>query len=68
MATLEHPTIGKIQGKSGNGVTQYLGLKYATLKDRFAEAELIKYSANETINATKFGYCKLVLSLAYTAG
>ena len=37
---LDHPAIGKIQGKQGQGVVQYFGVKYGHLKDRFATAEL----------------------------
>jgi carboxylesterase type B len=39
----EHPTIGTIRGISnGPGVTQFLGVQYATLQDRFSRAELLK--------------------------
>lgn len=40
---LQHPTIGPIRGVVKKvGVTQFLGVQYATLKDRFSRAELLK--------------------------
>ncbi|KAK5659820.1 hypothetical protein OQA88_1032 [Cercophora sp. LCS_1] len=56
---LEHPTIGRVRGVSRvPDVVQYLGLKYATLSDRFARSELLEsYSPNEdgVLDATKIG-------------
>ncbi|GAM86383.1 hypothetical protein ANO11243_043970 [Dothideomycetidae sp. 11243] len=52
-ALLDHSTIGKIQGIAGDGVTQYLGVKYGVLADRFAEAKLPDYAHKSTIDATK---------------
>lgn len=51
----EHATLGKIQGKPNGDVTQFLGVKYAHLKDRFAEPVLAEYPADGTINATEIG-------------
>ncbi|KAK4171979.1 putative carboxylesterase [Triangularia setosa] len=40
---LQHPTVGPIRGaKKVDGVTQFLGVQYATLKDRFSRARLLK--------------------------
>lgn len=61
-ATIEHTNLGKIQGKSSNGVTQYLGIKYGYLKDRFAEATMAEPTA--TTDATKIG--SVHYSQAYT--
>jgi len=52
-ASIEHTTLGKIQGKSSDGVTQYLGIKYGHLKDRFAEATMAEPTG--TTDATKIG-------------
>lgn len=52
---IEHATLGKIQGKANGDVTQFLGIKYAHLKDRFAEPVLAEYPANSTIDATAIG-------------
>ena len=57
----EHPSIGPIRGIGKvPGVTQFLGVQYATLKDRFSRAELInsyptKHSRvqNGILDATK---------------
>lgn len=56
MATFVHPRIGRVVGvgKESGAVTQFLGLKYANLKDRFAEAQLVGYSG-KGLDATKYG-------------
>lgn len=53
--TLSTTKLGQIQGKSGDGVTQYLGIKYATLEDRFADAQLIEERHGDVLDATKDG-------------
>ncbi|KAJ5611260.1 hypothetical protein N7510_007979 [Penicillium lagena] len=56
MATLLNTTaLGRIQGTTEDGVTQYLGIKYATLKDRLADAELIAERDGNVLDATKDG-------------
>ena len=54
---LSHPSLGKIQGKLHNGVLQFLGIKYATLNDRFAEPVLARGHGKqeEVLDATKYG-------------
>lgn len=59
---LEHPSIGCIQGISKlQEVTQYLGIQYATLKDRFSRGELKQYSSatGSILDATTYGYVQL---------
>ena len=57
---LHHPQLGQIRGKQKNGVTQFLGLKYAILRDRFSEPELVQGgNKNEVVDATRYGYCPL---------
>ncbi|KAJ5690785.1 hypothetical protein N7462_005177 [Penicillium macrosclerotiorum] len=53
--TLQTSTLGQIRGKSGDGVTQYLGIKYANLKNRFADAELIESRGSGTLDGTRDG-------------
>lgn len=56
--TINHPTIGPLKGiKLSSKVIQFLGIQYATLKDRFARGELlVQYpSAWGILDATKFG-------------
>ncbi|KAL2820906.1 Alpha/Beta hydrolase protein [Aspergillus cavernicola] len=56
MATiLQTQTLGTIQGRSSEGVTQYLGIKYATLKDRLADAVLIESRDGDVLDATRDG-------------
>ncbi|KAJ9632940.1 hypothetical protein H2204_007508 [Knufia peltigerae] len=60
---LAHATIGPIQGISKTAaVTQYLGIQYASLKDRFARGELLLSPPNDhpqragkVLDATKPG-------------
>ncbi|KAF2139205.1 uncharacterized protein K452DRAFT_300289 [Aplosporella prunicola CBS 121167] len=54
--TIQHPSLGQIRGKAVDHVTQYLGVKYASLKDRFAEAEMITGPMSEDVfDATAYG-------------
>ncbi|KAI5776298.1 Alpha/Beta hydrolase protein [Geopyxis carbonaria] len=51
--TLEHPTLGKLTGLAHpNGVSQFLGLQYATLRSRFAAPEL---ATRVSPDCTKWG-------------
>ncbi|KAF2281350.1 carboxylesteras-like protein [Westerdykella ornata] len=53
--TLEHPELGQLKGISVAGTTQFRGLQYASLKNRFAPPELVTtYGAGPT-DATKYG-------------
>jgi carboxylesterase type B len=52
--------LGQIRGKSGDGVTQYLGIKYATLKDRFADAQLVEERHGDILDATADGYIMML--------
>jgi hypothetical protein len=59
---LEHSSVGCIQGISKiQEVTQYLGIQYATLKDRFSRGKLKQYSsaAGSILDATTYGYVQL---------
>ncbi|KAJ5779251.1 Alpha/Beta hydrolase protein [Penicillium paradoxum] len=55
--TARHSTIARIQGiNKVPGVTQYLGIQYATLKDRFSRGELIQsYAQDRILDARKLG-------------
>ncbi|CAK7222510.1 hypothetical protein SEUCBS140593_004923 [Sporothrix eucalyptigena] len=52
--TLHHPLLGTVRGRVGVGVVQFLGLQYATLKDRLADPELKTTYGGET-DATRLG-------------
>ncbi|KAF2847588.1 carboxylesteras-like protein [Plenodomus tracheiphilus IPT5] len=54
-ATLKHSSLGEIRGNSVDGVVQFKGLKYATLKNRLASAELVEGYGTQATDATKFG-------------
>ncbi|GLB02197.1 hypothetical protein AtubIFM57258_003539 [Aspergillus tubingensis] len=47
--------LGQIRGKTTNGVSQFLGIKYATLKNRLADAELVERRDGGVLDATKDG-------------
>ncbi|KAH7336031.1 carboxylesterase-like protein [Rhexocercosporidium sp. MPI-PUGE-AT-0058] len=50
-----HPSLGHIQGNAKEGVVQFLGVKYASIKDRFAASEVFDHSESNFIDATKPG-------------
>lgn len=56
-APLQTTHLGQIHGKTVDGVTQYLGLKYASLRNRLADAELVASRSAEdgVFDATKDG-------------
>ncbi|CZR65553.1 related to carboxylesterase [Phialocephala subalpina] len=56
MAVLKHASFGDLTGVSVGGVTQYLGIKYASLKNRLSAAELYDGTPGSSIDATKLGY------------
>lgn len=53
--TIQHPDLGEVNGQTAEGVVQFLGLQYASLKDRFASPELRTDYTSKTVDATKFG-------------
>ncbi|KAF2094412.1 alpha/beta-hydrolase [Rhizodiscina lignyota] len=57
MATFsfKHPELGEIRTHDYDGVLELLGLKYASLEDRFAPAELVEATSGESLDATKYG-------------
>ena len=55
-AALNHPTIGSIKGTQHSpNVEQYLGIKYATLTDRFARGQPVE-SYPSSVDATSQGH------------
>ncbi len=65
-SVLRHQSIGPIRGVNRlDGVTQFLGVQYATLSGRFARAELLKSYPPEhsrvqegIFDATSIGYAR----------
>ena len=54
--TIHHPTLGRVRGNAVDDVTQFLGVKYASLEDRFADAEMITGPMSEgVLDATAYG-------------
>ena len=54
-ATLKHTELGELKGNVVDGSAQFLGLKYATLKNRLAPAELLDSYGSAPPDATSFG-------------
>jgi len=52
--TIDHPSIGSIKGLDGDGVYQFHGIQYGTLKDRLAESQ-IKTTYESPLDATSHG-------------
>lgn len=51
-----HADLGGVRGNDNDGVVQFLGIKYASLKDRFSAASLVSDYGSGSIDATAFGY------------
>lgn len=49
-----HPLLGKLVPKSSDGIVQFLGIKYASLKDRLATPEISNPNV-EVTDATSYG-------------
>lgn len=65
-ATFNHAHLGELRGKAVDSAVQFLGLKYASLKDRFATAELVDSYESGSTDATKFGFVAHTLALRDT--
>ncbi|KAF2028141.1 carboxylesteras-like protein [Setomelanomma holmii] len=52
---LRHPNLGELKANLQDSTAQFLGLKYATLKDRFAASELIDSYGPGPTDATRYG-------------
>jgi carboxylesterase type B len=61
MSTLfKHTELGEIKGNVVDSTVQFLGLKYASLKDRLAPPQLVTSYGAGTIDASKHGYvCRI---------
>lgn len=53
---LKTTSLGRIRGNHREDVVQYLGIKYATLNNRLADAELVESRKSDILDATKDGY------------
>lgn len=47
---------GTFQGKKADGVVQFRGVKYASVKDQLSIPEMVKGYGDEIVDATEFGY------------
>ena len=56
MVIISTQYLGKVRGKSDGVVAQYLGIQYATILNRFAEATLNQTRDGGVLDATKNGY------------
>jgi len=54
-STLTHPELGNIIGNDGLTVSRFLGIQYATLENRLANAQLKTYSGRGEVIADKYG-------------
>jgi hypothetical protein len=55
MTTEIKTPFGVFAGKNGNGVVQFLGISYASLKDQLSVPEMMQDYGADVIDATKFG-------------
>lgn len=52
---LKTQNLGDIRGKDNGVVSQFLGIKYASLKDRLSDAVLVEQRSGDALDATKDG-------------
>lgn len=55
MTTTIKTAFGEFRGKKGDAVTQYRGIKYASLKDQLAVSTMVEQYGSEVVDATEFG-------------
>ncbi|KAE8376990.1 Alpha/Beta hydrolase protein [Aspergillus bertholletiae] len=53
--TIQTKHLGQIRGRTTEGVTQFLGIKYATLENRLADAQLVEKRDGSILDAIKDG-------------
>lgn len=53
---ISHPQLGLIQGQVADGLVNFLGLKYATIANRFDSPKLAVPGMESAVNATKYGF------------
>ena len=54
--TFKHAELGELKGKVVDGTVQFLGLKYASLENRFAQPQLVTSYGSGSTDASKYGY------------
>ncbi|KAF1949059.1 alpha/beta-hydrolase [Byssothecium circinans] len=54
-ANLKHPSLGEVKGKVVDGAVHFLGLKYASLENRFSAPQLHTSEGSSVIDASKYG-------------
>jgi hypothetical protein len=57
--TIQHPGLGEVKGNAADGTAEFLGLQYATIRNRLATAEMISNKGTECIDATSYGYVSM---------
>ncbi|KAF2685791.1 carboxylesteras-like protein [Lentithecium fluviatile CBS 122367] len=55
MTTIIKTPFGEFKGKNGDGVVQYLGVRYASLKDQLSVPEMVEDYGVDAIDATGYG-------------
>ena len=63
--TIQTKHLGQIRGKTAEGVTQFLGVQYATLENRLADAQLVEKRSGSILDATKDG-CENHIEMLHT--
>lgn len=59
--THQHKDLGEVRGDNHDGVVHFLGVKYASLENRFAAPSLVTDYSSGKIDATKYGYLQPTL-------
>jgi transcriptional regulator of acetoin/glycerol metabolism len=60
--SIQHLELGEVRGNVADGTAQFLGLKYASIQNRLATAELIGKNGTGFTNATIYGYTSMAIT------
>jgi carboxylesterase type B len=56
MSHMLQTSFGTFKGKKGDGVTQYRGIKYASVRDQLSVPELVTEYGTDVVDATRYRY------------
>jgi carboxylesterase type B len=56
MSHILQTSFGTFKGKKGDGVVQYRGIKYASVRDQLSVPELVTEYGTDVVDATRYGY------------
>lgn len=65
MAAILKTALGDFRGKKGDGVTQFLGIKYASVQDQLAAPEPFAEYGEGVVDASRYGYVLIFITILF---